>query len=289
MSGFLWNATTNDVVPANEGTLPYALPGVLFGESLFETLRVIQRRFFRLDRHLERLESGVHRMGWRPVPRGLVLRGLAALLQDPRVAAPDLRVRITFFRRSEEGEAEIVLWAGPYTPPDPNLYRQGVAAVIAPYRLDETAPWTTVKSGNRMVHQAARRVAAGQGAWEALLLNTQGLLADGAITNVFFVSGGVLYTPSIEMGALPGIARQVTQDLAEDMGFSLQMGDYSPEALRNAEEAFLTNALIGILPLVQLDGQPIGRGVPGPITTALIQAFQRVRDREEQPLYTALP
>lgn len=284
MTGWVWRAGADEVVPADQATLPYVLPGVLLGESLFETLRVTDGRLFRLEQHLERLARSVARMGWQPVSRDLILEGLARVVRDARPAAGDLRVRITVFRRNSLDELETVVWAGPYTPPPAELYRRGVAAILSPYRVDEAAPWTTLKCGNRLPHQAARRLAEERGVWEGLLLNTRGYLADGAITNVFFVSDGRLRTPGGAMGALPGIAGATVQELAGEMGLTVAEGTYPPEELRRADEAFLTNALIGVLPLVRVDGEPIGGGVPGPVTEALVEGYARLRVREAAEL-----
>lgn len=289
MKGLVWTAATRRVVPAAEAKVPYGLPGVLFGASLFETLRVIEGRFFRLERHLERLERAAESMGWVPPARETVVEGLARVLQDPGLEGKDLRVRITLLDCGDGRVPETIVWAEPYVPPSPDLYRRGVPAVIAPYRLDETAPWTTLKTGNRLIHQTARRRAERDGAWEALLLNTRGRLADGAISNIFFVSGGVLCTPGVDMGALPGIVRDAVADLVGELGLSWRPGAYEPQDLYAADEAFLTNALIGVVPLVCVDGRRIGSGVPGRLTQELKDLYERLREREAKLLDAWLP
>ena len=99
--------------------------------------------------------------------------------------------------------------------------------------------------------------------------NGAGALAEASAANLFLVSGDVLSTPSIDQGALPGIMRSVVLDTAREAGMSVQERRIDESELWSASEAFLTNSLIGLCPLIEVDGQRIGSGKPGPRTAAL--------------------
>lgn len=281
----VWFYSRDKVVPEKEAVLLASLPGALYGESLFETLRVTEGRVFRLEEHLARLQRGAKRLGWRAVPEEALLRGLAALLGDERLRERDVRVRITLIAVSDHGDVDCFIQAAPYVPPDAALYQTGVGARIASVRLDETAPWASIKHGNRLPHRFARREAGEKGEWEGLLLNSRGMLADGSVSSVHFVLGGrLLCTPSAASGALEGIVRAEVRAIAEALDIPYREGGYHPSLLRQASEAFLTNSLIGILPLVRVDGLPIGDGRPGPMTRLLMEELALRRNIGSAPL-----
>jgi branched-chain amino acid aminotransferase len=102
-----------------------------------------------------------------------------------------------------------------------------------------------------------------------LLLNHAGRVAEGSITNVFAVTGGVLVTPPVSEGALPGITREAVLELSRGAGMLANERPLETEELLGADEAFLTNAVRGILPLVRVGGEPIGGVVPGPVSRRL--------------------
>jgi len=127
-----------------------------------------------------------------------------------------------------------------------------------------------------MENVLARAEAARDGADEALFLNEKGALTEGTVTNVFLVSGGKLSTPSLESGLLAGIARADVLDLAVQLDITVRQDEVLPQALLDADEAFLTNSLMEVMPLTRVDGHAIGAGVPGPVTQRLMQAYREM-------------
>ena len=116
----------------------------------------------------------------------------------------------------------------------------------------------------------ARHEVETRGADDALLLNTAGDLACASAANLFLLLDGTLVTPSVTSGALPGTVRElVIAELAPRVGLEVEERKVRPQELRAADEVFLTNALLGILPLTEVDALPIGTGEPGPISTKL--------------------
>lgn len=286
MQGFVWVKSSGVIVPAAEATVPFAVPGVLFGETLFETLRARRGRFFRLAQHVERMQRGIEALRWgTPRAAAIIKEGLRTLLRtDAHAGEDDLRVRITALRIDDDGALEYFIHALPYTPPSARQYAAGVDAVVTSLRVDAQAPWANYKIGQRLPHRLARAEADRAGAWEALLLNTDGMLVDGTIANVHFVVADRILTPSHRCGALPGVTQHVVEEIAAHKQIPWQFGPCPPATLEQATEAFLTNALIGVTPLVRVDGLPIGDGTPGPITRRLATAYTERVIEESRPI-----
>jgi branched-chain amino acid aminotransferase len=126
----------------------------------------------------------------------------------------------------------------------------------------------------------AMREAQSRGAEEAVMLSYRGEVAEGSQTNIFLVKEGVVRTPSVEVGILAGITRELVLNLAKEQGLETQETVISPEELLQADEVFLTGSTKEVLPVVAVDETRIGNGRPGPVTLALLQAYQqRVRGR----------
>lgn len=285
MMSFAWRLSTREVTPLAAAAAPLGAPGVLFGESVFETIRLRDGRVFRLDKHVERLQRSLHELGWgnhQTIPTmEEVQSGLQAILH--RIPEDDWRVRLTALRLDDGRGLECFLQAVPYNPPSPEQYDRGVGAVVTDVRVEGAGTWTRYKLGNRFLFRRAQDQARRAEAWEGLLLNGGGRVADGAVSNVHFVRDSRIFAPSVDAGALPGVAQATVREIALELDFQWVWGDYAPEMFREADECFLTNALIGILPLTVLDGRPVGTGWPGPLTNRLVAAYEERRLRESRP------
>ncbi|HWQ27948.1 MAG TPA: aminotransferase class IV [Dehalococcoidia bacterium] len=262
-----------EFLPADRAALAADDRGLLHGRGLFETFRARNGRVLALDRHFERLREGCALL---EVPLTLALAELerAVTTLASRVDLGDARMRLTVTAGPEGGQPATLLTAGPSTGYDPSLYERGASAVTASVRRNETSPLSRVKSLNCLDNVLARREAVRQGADEALLLNTRGRLAEGALTNLFLLLDGALVTPPVEEGALPGVTRSVVLDLADAIGVRTREAPLETSDLARADEAFLTNAVAGVLPLTRADGRPIGDGRPGPVTQRLRAAYE---------------
>ena len=149
-----------------------------------------------------------------------------------------------------------------------------MTAVTASVRRNEHSPTASIKHMSYLDNVIALNEAASRGAAEALMLNTAGNIAEASAANVFAIdSSGTLVTPALTEGALPGVTRRAVIELAAGLDVGVHETILSLERLAEADEAFLTNSLIGVCPLVALDGQPIGDGTAGPATRALNNAY----------------
>ena len=169
-----------------------------------------------------------------------------------------------------EPNPSMVIHAEPFTGYPAELYERGARAVISGIRRNEHSPLARIKSLNYLDNVLARNEAETRGADDAMLLNTAGDLACASAANLFLLLDGTLVTPSVTSGALPGTVRElVTAELAPRVGLEVVERKVRPQELRAADEVFLTSALLGILPLTEVDALPIGTGEPGPISTKL--------------------
>jgi branched-chain amino acid aminotransferase len=281
------------VVDGREARVSVLDHGFLYGDGVFEGMRVYSRRLFRLERHLDRLEIGARSLGLA-LPGGR--EGIAVLtLATARAYAeatgePDAYVRLVISRGVGE------LGVDPSSCPQPFVVcivdrirlfpeeklRSGVSMITSSRRApapDVRDP--RVKSLNYLNNALAKQEARRQGADEALLLNAQGNVAEASVANVFAVRGGRLLTPPASDGALEGITRASVLELAARAGVPSEERTLGRYDLVAADEVFLTGSGAKLVPVASLDGAPIGRGGAGPLTQKLIAAFDAfARDPE---------
>ena len=117
---------------------------------------------------------------------------------------------------------------------------------------------------------------------EAILLNERGYLSEGSTTNIFLASNGALITPSLESGVLPGVTREAVLGIARASNISIVEGQVELTELIEADEAFVTNSIIEIMPLTWFDGKPVGSGKPGQLTNELLAAYRKLIKEELQ-------
>ncbi len=248
-----------------------ATGGVLYGYGLFETMRASAGRVFRLDAHEARLRDGARVLGLDvPFDGDGLRRAIDAVLDRNGLAGVDAAVRLTLEGGPPPADgvavpspARWIVTARQLVEYPESLYERGASAVVAEMRRNETSPLSRLKTLNYLDNLLARRAARAAGADEAILLNTRGDVAEGAASNLFVVRRRELLTPPVDAGALPGIARATVLELAPSLGLEPRESTLTLDAVHTADEAFLTNSLMEVLPLVQLDGAPIADGRAG--------------------------
>jgi branched-chain amino acid aminotransferase len=163
----------------------------------------------------------------------------------------------------------------PYAPLPPESYTRGVAVVLASVRRN--APQAldpAIKSCNLLNNILAIREAYAKGAFEAILLNEIGEIAETAGANVFLVKEGTLLTPPLDAGILPGVTRRVVLDLAAGLAVPAREEPVAVKDLLAADEVFITSTLKEVLPVATVDGRPVGPERPGPVTLRLLAALR---------------
>ena len=275
-----WVYLNGELVAAERATLPALDRGLLYGYGLFETMRSYGGRVFRLAEHYRRLAAGAELLAI-PIPMTLAALEEAADATLARNGLADAYVRLTLTAGpSGAGGPSVVLFTREVTEYPLELRERGMAAVVSGVRRNETSPLARVKSLNYLDNLLAREEARRSGSGEALLLNTRGFVAEGAASNIFIARNGTLLTPAVEAGALPGITRQVVMELAGEERIGVEEANVTLPDLLGAGEAFLTNSLMEVIPLVSVDGRPVGSGRPGPLTERLARRYRDLVARE---------
>jgi branched-chain amino acid aminotransferase len=247
MSLSWWNGR---VVPAGEVRVDPGDAGFLFGDGLFETLRVDDGRARDVEAHLDRLFAGLRRIRIDlPEDRASLERAVAEIAKAaPR---PVARMRITITRSPTR-----LITAAPYTPPEERLYREGVSALLLPdHRIDSGGPLAGLKSLCYQLNRMALQIAESRGAFEALLVNERGRLVEGSRCNVAVVFPDGVFTPPESDGCLPGTVRRRLLEKG-----ALQERSMASEDLATAREVLLMNSLIGVLPVSRIEGREVRVG-----------------------------
>jgi len=258
--------------------------GFLYGDGLFETLRCYERKFFRLDAHVERLRHGLETLDITPPA---ALKDIAPVLQELAklnyVANGVARIVVTrgvgeFGLLGKFAEQPMLLTAcWPQPPPPGSRYEAGIQVVVAHHRLGGTMG---LKSLNYLPQILARREAEEARADDAILLNTHGHVAEATASNVFLVRERELITPALEPEILPGITRAAVLELAHGEKLPVVERVVHQNDLFHADEIFLTSSVAEITPVTRLGGHWVHLGQPGPITREMMRAYGALVARE---------
>ena len=288
------------IVEAAEARVPIFDRGFLYGDSVYEVLRTFGLVPHALDEHLDRLEGSARRIGMATPPRAGIEAALARTIAATGLPECYLRIIVTrgagplnLDPAAADGPRLVIL-ALPLVLPDAALYRDGASvAIVGARRNAPGALDPMVKSGNYLNSVLAVAEARRAGAYEALMCDAVGRIAEGASSNLFVVRGARLATPPLSVGLLEGITRRHTIRLARSLGLPVDEVGLWPQDLLGAGEAFITSSVRGLMPIVRVmdsqDGSPdgtpqnlpIGAGLPGPITQRLMAASMAANSAAE--------
>ena len=269
------------LIPRSQARISALDYGFLYGFGLFETMRAYEGRVFRLDRHLNRLARSAEVLGL-PLPATDLRSAVMATIQANQLGDARVRIAVSIGEGgivpdpSTCDQPTVLILAGHYQPYPEQVYEKGFKAIVSSIRRNSQSPLSRLKSANYLESMLARQEARAAGVDEALCLNEKGLLAEASMSNVFLVTNGTLRTPGPGSGILPGITREAILELASSLAISTLEDDVRRDELYQAQEAFLTNSLIEVMPLTEIDGKPVGSGRPGPLTRRLAAAYKRL-------------
>jgi branched-chain amino acid aminotransferase len=261
--------------------------GFLYGEGVYETLRTYSGQPFLFDRHMRRLRksasmlslsvpaaneeidrrfretmkaAGLGTQGREAYLRILVTRGVGELTYDPAAC----------------GDPTIVIIAKPHADPPVDAFERGVmVALVDIVRNHPGSVNPLIKSNNLLNNALAMQEAFRRGAFEGVMRNYRGELAECTTANLFVVKDGEALTPPLDAGLLAGITREYLFEVGRDTGIAVREQTLRDADLLGADEAFLTSTTRELVPIVRVDNHTIGEGVPGPVTKGLLQAFRR--------------
>ena len=255
--------------------------GLLYGDGIFEGIRLYGRKIFKLDEHIKRLYQSA--------------RALNLIISEPPAEMSRLVQQTVDLNKREDGYIRLVITRGkgslgidPGSCQDPSviiivdgislypevLYRKGIDVVTAgTRRLSPDIFDPRVKSLNYLTNIMAKMEAHAAGCLEAVMLNREGYVTECTADNIFIIREGKLLTPAPHLGILEGITRSCILELAEKTGIPVAETTLTRFDLYTADECFLTGTGAEIIPVVKIDNRPIGSGVPGELTESLRMAF----------------
>ena len=274
-------SVNGEITPAEEARVSVLDNGFTFGDAVYETLRTYGGRPFHLDRHLERLQRSAERLAI-PLPAAASLaRDLDALLARAANEESYIRIIVTRGRGDISYHFErvkgptVVMVVKPLAPFQAAYHTDGVPVILSSVRRNSPrALDPAIKSCNLLNNILAVREAQAKGAFEPVMLNEIGEVAETASANVFLVKDGTLLTPPLDAGNLPGVTRRVVLELAAGLALPVREEPVAVKDLLAADEVFITSTLKEVLPVATIDGRPVGAGKPGPVTLRLLAAIR---------------
>lgn len=257
--------------------------GLLYGDGVFEGIRLYGGNVFRLEEHLERLEYSAKAIMLKmPLNRKELSDATCETCRQNNLTDAYIRLVVT------RGVGDLGL--APWLCPKPSLfiiaskislypqehYDNGLAIVTVPTRrINPSALPPTIKSLNYLNNILGKIEAKQFGALEAIMLNDQGYIAECTADNIFTIHKGTIYTPAASQGALKGVTRGTIFDIAQELNVPIREMDMTRYDVWVADECFLTGTGAEVIPATKLDGREIGTGKPGPITQQILAAFRR--------------
>ncbi len=261
--------------------------GLLYGDGVFEGIRIYSGRIFRLDKHLDRLYDSA-KGAWIEIPlarkamakmmeeavaksgfvdgyiRLIVTRGIGDLGLDPRKCPKPTVICIV---------DEIALYPS-------DRYEKGLTAVSAAtpiHHRESVSP--RIKSLNYLAHILAKVEGIAAGVDEVVMLDPAGFVTEASGENIFVVKDGVVKTPPVYSGILLGVTREAVLELAREATYGVEEVPMSRYDLYTADEVFLTGTAAEVIGMTKLDARTIGAGVPGPVTKELAKRFKALATR----------
>jgi branched-subunit amino acid aminotransferase/4-amino-4-deoxychorismate lyase len=282
-----WVCLNGVVMPAGEAAISVFDAGFMQGIGFFSTLRACRGRPMWLERHIERIRRSIEVFGWtRPLDAERAASDVGRLLAHAHLA--DARVRITVTCGSlhtapeQTPELTTLVTAQPEQRYPAELYERGCTIQVSACCQGPGDPLAGHKTTSYYARLVSLRAAHTQGAFETLWLTPEGHVAEGAISNIFAVRDGVLCTPPLDTPVLPGIARANVMALAPSLGVHVREERFTLDELFAADEAFLTNCMMDVMPVVRIDRRSIGEEQPGELTSALMRLYAELCDRESE-------
>jgi len=272
------------LVDVKQAHVPVTDSGFLYGAGLFETMRSHNGVVFRLEDHLDRLfQSAAHLSINHDYDRRTLTDAVYELLKANDLAEARLRLTLTngpIAPTVEQAQPTLLISATPLQLYPPEYYQTGVMVMLCPYRQNSTDPICGHKTTNYYPRLLALTLARQKEAAEALWFTNDNRLAEGCVSNVFLVKSAVLYTPALGTPVLPGVARKAVCRIAERESVDVVEKDLYIADVLEADEVFLTNVVMEVLPVVQVERHSIDAGKVGPVTQNLRKRFQEAIEEE---------
>jgi len=253
-------------LPADKAKISILDPAFLYGFGLFETMRSLNNKIIYFDEHLKRIRDSAELTGLISSYSIIKLKGIIkeAIKKN---GFKDAYVRLTLWKTG------ISVIVRKHKPHSAQKYKKGFNICISRFRQNEYSLLARIKTTSRILYQLSFQEAKKQGFDEAIILNNRGYITEATRSNIFFIKDRRLFTPSIECGCLDGITRRAIFDLAGKISLDICEGNFTLQDLYQADEAFLTNSLMGLMPIASIEGIRIGEKKCRKITNLLTKEY----------------
>jgi len=272
------------LVDVEQAHVPVTDSGFLYGAGLFETMRSHNGVVFRLEDHLDRLfQSAASLSINHDHDKKFLTKAINELLVANELTEARLRLTLTngpITETVDQVQPTLLITASPLQLYPPEYYQTGAMVVLCPYRQNPTDPICGHKTTNYYPRLLALSLARQKQAAEALWFTTDNRLAEGCVSNVFLVKNSVLQTPPLGTPVLPGVARKAVCRIAERESITSIEKDLYISDVLEADEIFLTNVVMEVLPVIQVEKHTIGEGKVGPITHELRRCFTELIEED---------
>lgn len=272
------------IVEDAEAHISVSDSGFLYGMGLFETMRCTGGKVFALDDHLARLSNSAEELAINnPYDKKYVADAIEQTLEANNLTDARLRLTLTNGPMAQGGEtkATLLITATRFEPYPAEYYQKGVGVVLTEFRQNGADPTMRHKTTNFFSRLLALNVAHKKKAAEALWFTTDNRLAEGCVSNVFCVKDSALYTPTLDTPVLPGIMRKTVCEIAKAQSIQLVEKDLTIKDLLAADEVFLTNVIMLILPVVTIEAHTVGNDKVGPMTKKLMKYLEKVVSQDQ--------
>ena len=256
--------------------------GLLYGDGVFEGIRAYNGRVFKLSEHVDRLFYSAKAILLKiPMSHRAICAAVREACKRNKIRDGYIRLVVTRgagtlgLDPNRCSKPQVIIIADKIQLYPETFYKKGLEIVTVPTTRNHTnAVNPAIKSLNYLNNILAKIEAINAGCVEAIMLNSQGFVAECTGDNVFMLKGGQLLTPPLAAGALYGITRGVAIELAKSLGVEVAEPNLTRYDLYNADEVFITGTAAEVVPVVKIDGRQIGSGKPGKLTKNLIKAYQ---------------
>jgi len=279
-----WIYVNDQFVKKDEAVISVYDHGFLYGDGVFEGIRVYSGNVFRLEEHLDRLYASAHSIMLDiPYSKEEFTQIVVDTVKKNKLYSAYIRVVVSRGKGNlgldprNCSKPSIIVIAEALSIYAEELYENGLKmASVATRRNRPDVLSPQVKSLNYLNNIIVKIESIQSGADEALMMNDQGYVTEGSSDNIFIVKDGAIKTPPVYLGALEGITRNVIVELAKERGYQIDETPFTRHDVYIADEVFLTGTAAEVIPVVDVDGRTIGTGKPGEVTNDLLKAF---RDR----------
>jgi branched-chain amino acid aminotransferase len=275
------------IIDINKASIPATDSGFLYGAGLFETMRSCNGVVFALVDHLDRLFSSANALSIDiPYTKDYIADAINKILQANKLTDARLRLTLTggpMSASDDDRKPTLLITAAKMQPYPPEYYKKGVLVVLCPFRQNPNDPTCGHKTTSYYSRMIALKIAHQKRAAEALWFTTDNRLAEGCISNVFLVKDSALLTPPLKTPVLAGIARKTVCRLALQNSIKFLEKDLSIDDLLGADEIFLTNVIMQVMPVVSVEKHIVGKGKPGPVAQELREKFEELMENQCNP------